>query len=199
MAAQHDTRCAVILAGGQSRRFGRDKTALTHSGQLLIVPLIEMLRRENFEVMLLGSAKAHFATLGCRILPDLTPFEGPLPAITNALSQLHADRILAVAADMPFLTPEIVRLLWQSSPTSALTYLEGEVLPAIYAKSALHTLSALVANGERRLYQAHSALYTAAHIIPTTTWTTIDPHHHSLININSPEDWNKLTAVMCNS
>lgn len=191
-------KCAVILAGGQSRRFGRDKTALTLDGELLLARLVSMLRAEEFEVTLLGPPKAHFTALNCRIVPDTTPHEGPLPAIANALAQLPADRMLVVAADMPFLTPEMVQLLWQSSPVSALTYLEGEVLPAVYAKSALPTLQTLVASGERRLHHAHSTLHTVAHVIPTTIWTAIDPPHHSLANINCPEDWNKLTAVMCN-
>lgn len=193
-----DTKCAVILAGGQSRRFGRDKTSLTWNGELLLERLVSMLRAEDFEITLLGSAKAHFAGLGCRILPDSTPFEGPLPAIANAVAQLHADRMLAVAADMPFLTSEMVRLLWQVAPSAALTSLEDEVLPAVYGKSALSTMTALVANGERRLHHAHKALYATAHVIPTKIWNTIDPHHHSLTNINFPEDWSKLTAVMCN-
>lgn len=189
-------KCAVILAGGQSRRFGRDKTALTLNGELLLARLVTMLRTEDFEVTLLGPPKAHFAALDCRILPDPTPFEGPLPAIVNAVAQLHVDRVLVVAADMPFLTPEMVRLLWQAAPASALTYLEGEVLPAVYAKSALPTMSGLAANGERRLHRAHAALHTVAHIISTTLWNTIDPHHHSLININVQEDWDSVFSGM---
>lgn len=192
-------KCAVILAGGQSRRFGRDKTALIHNGRLLIAPLVEMLRDEAFDVTLLAPPKAHFAELHCHILPDHTPHEGPLPAIAGALERLDAERILVIAADMPFLTPSIARLLWLAAPSSALTYLEGEVLPAVYAKSALPTMRALVTNGERRLHRAHAALCSQAHMISIPVWKSIDPLCRSLTNINSPEDWSKLTPVMCNA
>lgn len=183
------TKCAVILAGGQSRRFGRDKTALIYNGRLLIAPLVEMLRDEGFDVTLLAPPKSHFTELRCRILPDHTPHEGPLPAIAGALARLDAERILVIAADMPFLTPEVARLLWQSAPSSALTYLEDEVLPAVYTKSALPTMTALVASGERRLHHAHAALRPQAHTIPATLWQVADPDCRSLININAPGDW----------
>lgn len=190
-----NNKCAVILAGGQSRRFGRDKTSLTLDGELLLARLVTMLRAEGFEVTLLGPPKSHFSALNCRIVPDATPHEGPLPAIANALAQLPADRLLAVAADMPFLMPEMVQLLWQASPASALTYLEGEVLPAVYAKSALPTLQTLVATGERRLRQAHAALHASAHVIPSGIWHAVDNHRQSVININTPKDMDKLYFI----
>lgn len=183
------TKCAVILAGGQSRRFGRDKTALMVDGELLLARLVTMLRAEGFEVTLLGPPKSHFTALDCRILPDATPHEGPLPAIANALSQLHADRILAVAADMPFLTPEMVQLLWQAAPNAALTRLEGEVLPAVFGATAGVAMNHLLQTGGRRLKDLMEALLTDSCVIPKLLWQTVDPGKISLTNINFPQDW----------
>ncbi len=185
-------KCAVILAGGQSRRFGRDKTALTRDGRLLIAPLVEMLRDEAFDVTLLAPPKSHFAELHCQILPDQAPYEGPLPAIAGALAALKAERILVVAADMPFLLYEIAQLLWQSAPGAALTLLEGGVLPAVYGHSSLSTMTRLIRNSSRRLQDLHAALQPQVHIISATLWQPMDPHRHSLININTPGDWKRM-------
>lgn len=184
-----DTKCAVILAGGQSRRFGRDKTALTWNGELLLARLVTVLRAEAFEVTLLGPPRAHFAKLGCSILPDQTPYEGPLSAIAGAMAQLAPRRMLVVAADMPLLTPEVVRLLWQAAPIAALTCLEGENLPAVFGATACATMNCLLQSGERRLKGLQHALSSSAHHIPAIVWQTIDPCRKSLTNLNFPHDW----------
>jgi molybdopterin-guanine dinucleotide biosynthesis protein A len=185
-------KCAAILAGGQSRRFGRDKTALMHHGRLLLAPLVEILHDEKFEITLLGPHKPHLEALGCRFLSDVTPHEGPLPAIAGALSRLNSECLLVVAADMPFLTQEVTRLLWQLSPEAILTRLDGAVLPAVYHRDALPTMTHLIQDGVRRLQDLHAALALHSHVLPADIWQSVDPHRRSLININEPGDWESL-------
>lgn len=185
MAEQH----ALILAGGRSRRFGSDKTALTRNGRLVLADVVAMLQGLLYAVTILGPDTPHLATLPCRILPDETTYDGALPAIVQAFETLDCDRALVVAADMPFLHPNVVRLMWRHDDSCDLVVLEGGIFPAIYARSALPVMRDFIASGGRRLQDLHVRLQSNTHIIPESRWRLVDPVAASLRNINTPEEW----------
>lgn len=180
---------AFILAGGRSRRFGRDKTALRKNGRLVLADMVTMLQGLGHDVTILGPNRDHLVTLACRIIPDATPYDGALPAIIRALDIMGCDRALIVAADMPFLQPEIVRLMWQHDAPCDLVVLEGGTFPAIYSRSALPMMWDFIKSGSRRLQDLHARLKPNTHIIPESCWRIHDPEAASLCNINIPEDW----------
>lgn len=185
MAEQH----ALILAGGRSRRFGSDKTALTRNGRLVLADVVAMLQGLLYAVTILGPDTPHLATLPCRILPDETKYDGALPAIVHAFDALQCDRALVMAADMPFLQPGVVRLMWQYVAPCDLVVLEGGIFPAIYSRSALPTMRDFMVSGGRRLRDLHARLAPRTHTLPESCWRIPDPDGMSLRNINTPEDW----------
>lgn len=180
---------AFILAGGRSRRFGSDKTALQRDGHLILADVVAMLQNLNHDVTILGPDAGHLATLPCRILPDQTTYDGALPAIIHAFEIIKCERALVVAADMPFLNPDVVRLMWQHDASCNLVTLEGGIFPAIYSRSAVPTMQILADFGCRRMHDLHAHLAKNTDIIPKTEWFAQDPTAASLLNINSPEDF----------
>ena len=103
---------AVILAGGESRRMGRDKAWLEMGGQPLIRRALSTVRDSGIQgIVISGRAGADYSSLGCPVLFDLEPGCGPLGGIERALSAATAPLVLVLAVDLPGVTAAFLRKL----------------------------------------------------------------------------------------
>ena len=143
---------AVILAGGESTRMGRDKARLEIAGRPLLVRQIQMVRETGAgEVFISGRAGQDYAEFGCPVLSDQFGVAGPLAGIERALAAASFSRLLVVAVDMPGLTAVILnQLVERSGGTKGMVpRLEGrmEPLAAVYPKSAWPVAASLLNTG----------------------------------------------------
>jgi molybdopterin-guanine dinucleotide biosynthesis protein A len=130
---------AVILAGGESRRMGRDKAWLEVGGQPLIRRALSTLRASGIhEVFISGRASTDYSALNCPILLDLEHGCGPLGGIERALAAATAPLVLVLAVDLPRISSAfLLKLAEQCDPlTGVVPNLQGELEPlaAIYPK-----------------------------------------------------------------
>jgi len=130
---------AVILAGGESRRMGRDKAWLLTEGQPLIARAVRTLREAGIaEIFISGRAGTDYSALGCPVLLDREPGSGPLAGIERALEAADAELILVLAVDLPRMTAAFLQKLIQHCDrlTGVVPKLEArlEPLAAIYPK-----------------------------------------------------------------
>lgn len=93
----------AILAGGRSRRFGRDKTAEPVAGVSMLERAVRTLS-DACDRVIVVSSRPDTPRDGWTIVPDARPGRGPLGGIEAAL--LHADRegfdaVFVLAADLP--------------------------------------------------------------------------------------------------
>lgn len=145
---------AVILAGGQSTRMGRDKAWLEIDRQSLIVRAANTIRALDIkELFISGRAGVDYSSLGCPVLPDLEPGLGPLAGIERALEALEAGLLLVLAVDLPGMTAPFLRqLATRCTPLTGVVPMLGgdlEPLAAIYPKRC-HTIAAdALARGRR--------------------------------------------------
>jgi molybdenum cofactor guanylyltransferase len=128
---------AVILAGGESRRMGRDKAWIEVAGQPLIVRALATLRELNVEeIFISGRPGADYADLRCPVLLDLEPGCGPVAGIERALQAMASPLLLVLAVDLAGMTSVFLRgLVEHCQPlTGAVPRLRGELEPlaAIY-------------------------------------------------------------------
>lgn len=98
---------AVILAGGRSRRMGRDKAVLPVGGVPMIVRLVEALRPCCGEVLVVANDPAPFAGLPVRVVPDAFPGLGPLAGLHAGLLASGDDLNFVLACDLPFASPAL--------------------------------------------------------------------------------------------
>jgi molybdopterin-guanine dinucleotide biosynthesis protein A len=107
------TFSAVLLAGGESRRMGRDKATLEFDGQTLWQRQLELLRALGPEKIFV-SARLPPSWLPNRVelLLDDPPSRGPLSGLAKASEAMQTTHLLALAVDMPFMTREELRRLW---------------------------------------------------------------------------------------
>jgi len=108
------TLTAVLLAGGESRRMGRDKATIEFDGRPLWKRQLEVLRAVGPEKIFV-SARTIPSWLpdDAELLLDDPPSRGPLSGLTKALAAMRTTHLLALAVDMPFMTREQLDVLYE--------------------------------------------------------------------------------------
>ncbi len=130
---------AVILAGGESSRMGRDKAWVEINGESLIVRAIRTVRDSGItEVSISGRAGIDYGALGCPVLLDRESGSGPLAGIERALGATQAQLLLVLAVDLPRMTAAFLRKLTKRCDpyTGVVPKLSGQLEPlaAVYPK-----------------------------------------------------------------
>jgi molybdopterin-guanine dinucleotide biosynthesis protein A len=105
---------AVVLAGGSARRLGgADKPALVVGDTSLLDRVLTACAGAARTVVVGPSRRTCRPVLWCREDP---PGGGPVPALRAGLQHVRADRVVLLAADLPFLTVEVVEALVSAAP-----------------------------------------------------------------------------------
>lgn len=103
----------IILAGGASRRMGRDKARLTLGGRTLLQWQADKLRSLGITDILISGGE-HLALPGIRTVPDVLPHRGPLGGLHACLSQARNDRCAVLSVDTPLLPVNALAQLCRS-------------------------------------------------------------------------------------
>jgi molybdenum cofactor guanylyltransferase len=144
------TLSAVLLAGGESRRMGRDKATIEVDGQPLWERQLKMLRVPRPEIIFV-SARTTPSWLpdDAALLVDDPPSRGPLSGITKALAAVRTTHLLALAVDMPFMASEQLLNLWSLAEAGRGVVPtirdKAEPLAAIYPADAVVDFAAALA------------------------------------------------------
>ena len=130
---------AIILAGGQSRRMGRDKAWIEWTGRPLVAVAVDTAHQLGIrEIFISGRPDTDYAALGCPVLLDLQPGFGPLGGIERGLQACSTALLLALAVDLPHMTVGFLGKLVARCDglTGVVPELAGELEPlaAIYPK-----------------------------------------------------------------
>lgn len=147
---------ALILAGGESRRMGVDKSLLPYGGQTLIEHVAAQLAPVAKVVRISTGGQAPHATLGLPLVPDLRPDCGPLMGIASGLRATSRDWTLVVATDIPALPIHLLAVLWEYTGSARCIVpqtSEGRLQPlfALYRRDLADEILAFLDRGERRV------------------------------------------------
>jgi molybdopterin-guanine dinucleotide biosynthesis protein A len=180
-----------ILAGGASRRMGRDKAAIPLAGRPLIRHVVERLRPQCDTLVVAGPAAAPtLAATGLTVLDDaITGGLGPLAGLLTALRH-GAERgftvVVTAPVDAPFLPADLIARLRAARRGASIVQAAsgGRVhhATALWSTALAADLAiALERDGVRRV-EAFAARHPTAH----ASWPTAagDPFD----NVNTPAD-----------
>jgi molybdenum cofactor guanylyltransferase len=195
---------AAILAGGESRRMGRNKALLRRSpdGVTLVEGIVARLAEAGYDrPLLVANARAEYAFLGLPTIPDSIPGKGALGGILTALQHSPHKLTLVVGCDMPALSPA---LLWYMSVqpegydayvpewTSLSGERQVEPLHAMYSKTCVPVIESRLKEGQLKLGDLLEALNVF--YLPESEMREYDPDLRSFSNVNTPEEWTALAA-----
>ncbi len=137
---------SIVLAGGQSSRFGTDKCAQTIAGRTLIETVIGHLGSLSSEILIVvsgGQSRSLHLHPMARTVGDLYPGKGSLGGLHAGLTYSTCSHSLAVACDMPFLNLDLLRHMIELSPDFDVVIPrvgdKKEPLHAIYSKIGVRT------------------------------------------------------------
>jgi molybdopterin-guanine dinucleotide biosynthesis protein A len=103
---------AVLLAGGESRRMGKDKATLLFRGKPLWQIQFELLRKlEPAEILVSAREDPAWRPNDIRFVADDSPSRGPLSGLAASLAQIQTGHLLALGIDMPFMSEIFLRSL----------------------------------------------------------------------------------------
>src|SRR4051812_20819821 len=110
------TFAALLLAGGESRRMGRDKATVQFKGRPLWERQMELLRALGPEKIFVSArTKPAWLPGDVELLLDDPPSRGPLSGVAKALGAIRTTHLVVLAVDMPFMTAGEWGLLLKSA------------------------------------------------------------------------------------
>jgi molybdopterin-guanine dinucleotide biosynthesis protein A len=190
------TFSAVLLAGGESSRMGRDKATIEFGREPLWHRQLELLRKMNPEKLFVSARSTpSWLPENVELLADDPPSRGPLSGLTKALAVMRTTHLVALAVDMPFMTSDEIRELSGLAETGRgvvpMIGERAEPLAAIYpAEAALEFQSAL-ASSDLSLQRIVSALALThkVRLVPI-------PEESAKLyrSMNTPDDFAEFTA-----
>ncbi len=184
------TLTAVLLAGGESRRMGRDKATIEFEGQALWNRQLDVLRAVGPEKIFVSvRASPSWLPDDAELLLDDRPSRGPLGGLTKALAAMRTTHLLALAVDMPFMTSEqlaaLSELAGHERGVVPVMGERAEPLAAIYPAEAAAEFAAALAGSDFSLQSVVRKL-AAKEIVRLFAVPSQDEHFYR--SVNEPGD-----------
>ena len=138
---------AIALAGGRSERFGSDKALALFRGAPLLAAVVDALRAEFAEVLVVAKRAEPYGGLGARVILDRSALYTPLSGVEAGLAGASGEVVFCCGADMPFAV-------------------DARLLDALFAALSRHDAAVPVHAGAR---QPLCALYRRAPCLAAAT------------------------------
>ncbi len=185
---QTKVSCA-ILAGGKSSRMGTNKALVKLNKQTLIERVVEKVDDSVTKPIIITNTPEDFTFMKLPSFPDVIKNIGPLGGIYTALKHCNTTHCLIIACDLPFLTTELFRLLFDQGLTYDVLAIDAgngvEPLCAVYSMNCLPKIKKQLDRGNFRVTDFFSSVKTT--IINLNREKQIY-HPNMFFNINTPED-----------
>jgi molybdopterin-guanine dinucleotide biosynthesis protein A len=186
--------CAVILAGGQSRRMGVNKAMLEIGGKPLIRILIDCIRPVTDRILISSNDTQSYRFLDFPVIPDHFPGNGPLAGFHSAMLHTSCSLYIMLACDLPKLKTPLLRslvALAEGFDAAVPRTTDGIIHPlcAVYRNTCLPSIERALARG------ANKVIRTFLDDRLAVRWVTPEEgkfKDNDLVNINTPEDLKKL-------
>ncbi|UNC93367.1 molybdenum cofactor guanylyltransferase [Candidatus Contubernalis alkaliaceticus] len=106
-------KSAVVLAGGSSKRMGKDKSQLTLAGMTMLEIIVGKLQKVFDEIIVVGEREEQAGNLPVIFTRDIIvkPVKNSLTGVHAGLTRSSSDFSLVVACDMPFLNLNLLHYL----------------------------------------------------------------------------------------
>jgi len=191
---------AIVLAGGLSSRFGRDKGLLELCGRPLISYVLDALTGIVDEKIVVVSSKEQLSrysdrvlSKNARIVPDRSSIHSPLMGALTGFEETSQEYTLLLPCDTPFISRDVLSLLLElckGQNACIPRWPDGYVEPlqAAYCKeAALKASSAALAKCALNV-QAMVDTLRCVRYVSTLVLRQVDQELRTFFNVNTPLD-----------
>ena len=131
---------ALVLAGGQARRLGGTDKPAALVGGLSLLDRVLAACADATRTVVVGPERATARPVVWT--REQQAGSGPVPALRAGLTEVTADRVVLLAADLPFLISEVVHLLLDRAPAVLTDGQREQWLCGAWDTAALRTAAA---------------------------------------------------------
>jgi molybdopterin-guanine dinucleotide biosynthesis protein A len=189
-----DDVCAVILAGGRSRRMGFNKALLDVGGRPMISVLIDRVRPLTDQILISSNDYASYRFLNFPVVPDRFLGCGPLAGFHAAMLWYTCSLYIMLACDLPNLqAPLLSGLISLAQGFDAVIprTKDGFAHPlcAVYRRTCLPSIEQALQRGTKKVVE------TFLNDTLSIRWVSPEEGPYTdadLANINTPEDLQRL-------
>ena len=188
----------AVLAGGGSRRFGRDKAHAVLGGKSLIEHVLNVMRGFFEDILIVTNQPVLFECFDVTVVSDIVRGPGALAGLLTALLHAENDRCFVAACDMPFLNASVVRRILRKEETYdvVLPLVENEPQPlhAVYSKKCIPFIQKGISQKDFRIVDFYPGVSVLR--LEETTWRDIDPDRLSFFNINTRDEFHRAEGLL---
>lgn len=180
----------VILAGGRSRRFGKNKALELLKGKPLIEHVIERMKRLFPRILLSTNSPKEYEYLNLETVRDIIKGLGPIGGIYSCLSVIQDPYAFIAACDMPFLKADLIRgmLARRFGFDVVVPRVKGKVEPlhGCYSRRCLGEMKKNIQKKEFQIIRFYEKI--RVYYMEEEEIRKFDPDLSSLRNINTLKD-----------
>jgi len=195
-------RTGIILCGGRSRRFGKDKALLTIDGVPMVRRMAGRISPVVDEIIIAARDSAQCESLaaisavpdGAEVVCDSVIGYGPVAGIFAGLNASKSEYSICLACDLPYVNPEVIDALFgcaeaNNSDVAIPKHPDGilEPLHAVYGRSMVGACHDAIDREEHTIRGAMSVLEKVT-FVPVESLRRFDPDLRTFLNVNYPED-----------
>lgn len=192
LSGKIDGVSGVILAGGSSKRMGKNKALIEVDGIPIITRTYRTLSALFNDVIIVTNTPQDYDFIPCRKVPDIYPGIGSIAGLHSALAHSTTERTFVTACDMPFLDPLVVRYLCElqrDEYDAVIPFSEGgqEPLHAVYSSKCRDVLENAINRGERKILDILPRMN--ARLVTWEEMKAVGGSAVSFLNLNTPEEY----------
>ncbi len=191
----------IILAGGQSKRMGRDKAFLPFRNKTFLRNILETLDKYCGKFIIVVNKdfslyQKEIQNLNSEIIliRDIEPFSGPLNGIVSAYPYVQSNTVFLATCDTPIINLNLIKNLYKEIKDceAVIPVIDGKYQPlnTFYTKNALKKAKELYKQGKKSLMSWVDSLKIKR--INKEYIQKFDPEIFTYKSINTPESYKKL-------
>jgi molybdopterin-guanine dinucleotide biosynthesis protein A len=177
---------------------GRPKGLMELGGRRLIERVLMALTPVVDDVLVVTNTPQLYAFLGLPMVPDVYPDRGSLGGIYSGLRAAPGQAALTVACDMPFLHPEVLKLLAERSGEGDVVIPrvdeQLETLHAAYGKACLPHIEERLLAGKLKIV----GFFESVRVVEITEADVARFRDPRLVfmNVNTPEELDRAREIV---
>lgn len=196
-------RSAIIISGGLSKRFGKNKSLFEILGKPLITYVIHEINQIVDEVIVVVASEeqkkalTNLVSSSVRIIIDEYTLRSPMVGALTGFKYALGEYSLLLPCDTPLISRKVISLLFQIAhgleavipkwPNNYIEPLQAVYKTKVAYKSALEAIKSKKMRMKNMIIQMKNILY-----ISTTIIQNLDPTFNTFLNINTPEDLKRI-------
>ena len=185
----------IILSGGESRRMAKDKAFLKIDGEYIIERILNVFKDIFDEIVIVTNTPEFYISYDVTLVGDIIEKKGPMSGLYSGLINSKSNYNFVTACDMPFLKRQLISFMMDLAGSNdiVLPRIKDllEPLHAIYSKSCIPCIEGYLKNGNRGLRELLGGC--KVRYVEEEEIMPIDPDMKSFININTLEEYDKIT------